>query len=105
MIGVKNFYWFSCGVSLVHNFLVLGDEQILFGFVAQYTIMPSFGWIISKTLGLPPAVSVGLILLACCPGGNGLPAKKRRKVPTYYLPDLAGLQLFNVLRFLRLGTG
>ncbi|CAL5340759.1 unnamed protein product [Camellia sinensis] len=57
-------------VSLVHNFLVLGYEQILFGFVAQYTIMPSFGWIISKTLGLPPAVSVGLILLACCPGGT-----------------------------------
>ncbi|KAL7258073.1 hypothetical protein ACSBR1_004235 [Camellia fascicularis] len=44
--------------------------SILFGFVAQYTIMPSFGWIISKTLGLPPAVSVGLILLACCPGGT-----------------------------------
>ncbi|KAI8023654.1 hypothetical protein LOK49_LG03G03186 [Camellia lanceoleosa] len=44
--------------------------SILFGCVAQYTIMPSFGWIISKTLGLPPAVSVGLILLACCPGGT-----------------------------------
>lgn len=44
--------------------------QILFGCVAQYTIMPAFGVIVSKSLGLPPSVSVGLILLACCPGGT-----------------------------------
>ncbi|KAL3515708.1 hypothetical protein ACH5RR_022610 [Cinchona calisaya] len=44
--------------------------SILYGCAAQYTIMPTFGWIISKTLGLPPAISVGLILLACCPGGT-----------------------------------
>ncbi|XP_038680804.1 probable sodium/metabolite cotransporter BASS2, chloroplastic isoform X1 [Tripterygium wilfordii] len=44
--------------------------SILFGCVAQYTIMPAFGVIISKSLGLPPSLSVGLILLACCPGGT-----------------------------------
>ncbi|XP_031274910.1 probable sodium/metabolite cotransporter BASS2, chloroplastic [Pistacia vera] len=44
--------------------------SILFGFAAQYTIMPAFGVIISKTLGLPPSLSVGLILLSCCPGGT-----------------------------------
>lgn len=44
--------------------------SILFGCVAQYTIMPAFGYIISKYLGLPPAISVGLILLSCCPGGT-----------------------------------
>ncbi|GMP63091.1 hypothetical protein CsSME_00024918 [Camellia sinensis var. sinensis] len=44
--------------------------SILFGCVAQFTIMPTFGFIISKALGLSPAVSVGLILLACCPGGT-----------------------------------
>nr|CAN60410.1 hypothetical protein VITISV_013843 [Vitis vinifera] len=43
---------------------------ILFGCVAQYTIMPSFGLIISKALGLSPSLTVGLILLACCPGGT-----------------------------------
>lgn len=31
--------------------------------------MPTFGMVISKTLGLSPSLSVGLILLACCPGG------------------------------------
>lgn len=43
---------------------------ILFGCVAQYTIMPAFGLIVSKALGLPPSFSVGLILLGCCPGGT-----------------------------------
>lgn len=44
--------------------------SILFGCVAQYTIMPAFGAIVSKSLGLSPSLSVGLILLACCPGGT-----------------------------------
>ncbi|XXG65417.1 hypothetical protein AAC387_Pa05g3125 [Persea americana] len=44
--------------------------SILFGFVAQYTVMPAFGAIVSKFLGLPPSLSVGLVLLGCCPGGT-----------------------------------
>lgn len=32
--------------------------------------MPSLGLVISKLLALPPALSVGLILLASCPGGT-----------------------------------
>ena len=32
--------------------------------------MPVFGAIISKAMGLSPALSVGLILLSCCPGGT-----------------------------------
>ncbi|KAI3448348.1 hypothetical protein Pfo_005013 [Paulownia fortunei] len=44
--------------------------QILYGCAAQYTIMPAFGVIVSKLLGLSPSLSVGLILLSCCPGGT-----------------------------------
>ncbi|XP_062083837.1 sodium/pyruvate cotransporter BASS2, chloroplastic-like [Humulus lupulus] len=44
--------------------------SILFGCVAQYTIMPAFAAIISRILGLSPSLSVGLILLGCCPGGT-----------------------------------
>ncbi|XP_059446306.1 probable sodium/metabolite cotransporter BASS1, chloroplastic [Corylus avellana] len=44
--------------------------SILFGCVAQYTIMPASALIISKVLGLSPSLSVGLILLGCCPGGT-----------------------------------
>ncbi|KDP42434.1 hypothetical protein JCGZ_00231 [Jatropha curcas] len=44
--------------------------SILFGCAAQYTIMPVFGMLVGKFLGLSPSLSVGLILLGCCPGGT-----------------------------------
>lgn len=46
------------------------SEQILFGCAAQYMIMPAFGAIVGRAFGLPPSLYVGLILLACCPGGT-----------------------------------
>ncbi|KAI3805153.1 hypothetical protein L1987_27259 [Smallanthus sonchifolius] len=52
------------------NLLMQRPLSILFGCAAQYTIMPAFGFMISKLLGLSPALSVGLILLSCCPGGT-----------------------------------
>ncbi|KAG7027692.1 putative sodium/metabolite cotransporter BASS1, chloroplastic [Cucurbita argyrosperma subsp. argyrosperma] len=44
--------------------------SILFGCVAQYTIMPAAGALIGKFFGLSTSLSVGLILLSCCPGGT-----------------------------------
>jgi len=40
------------------------------GFAAQYTIMPLLGWAVAKLLALPADFAVGLILVACCPGGT-----------------------------------
>lgn len=40
------------------------------GFTAQYTIMPLLGWTVAKLLALPADFAVGLILVACCPGGT-----------------------------------
>jgi BASS family bile acid:Na+ symporter len=40
------------------------------GFAGQYTIMPAAGWFTAKALGLPPDFAVGLILVACAPGGT-----------------------------------
>ncbi|MQL87973.1 hypothetical protein Taro_020534 [Colocasia esculenta] len=57
-------------LSILMALLLRFIFQILFGCVAQYTIMPAFGAIISKALGLSPALAVGLILLGCCPGGT-----------------------------------
>ncbi|KAI5661633.1 hypothetical protein M9H77_20956 [Catharanthus roseus] len=52
------------------NLFMQRPLSILFGCAAQYTIMPAFGYMISKSLVLPPSISVGLILLSCCPGGT-----------------------------------
>ncbi len=40
------------------------------GFLAQYTIMPLLGWSLAALLRLPEPFAVGLILVACCPGGT-----------------------------------
>jgi|MDTA01.1.fsa_nt_gb BASS family bile acid:Na+ symporter len=40
------------------------------GFIAQFLLMPMIGWGIATTLGLPTPFAVGLILVACCPGGT-----------------------------------
>ncbi|MCX7872023.1 MAG: bile acid:sodium symporter family protein [Verrucomicrobiae bacterium] len=45
-------------------------KAILAGFIAQYSIMPFLGWSIAKLMKLDPQYAVGLILVACCPGGT-----------------------------------
>lgn len=40
------------------------------GVILQYTVMPLSGWAIANLLALPDAFAVGLILVACCPGGT-----------------------------------
>jgi BASS family bile acid:Na+ symporter len=40
------------------------------GFLAQFLIMPMAGWLVATTLGLETPFAVGLILVACCPGGT-----------------------------------
>jgi bile acid:Na+ symporter, BASS family len=43
---------------------------VVVGVVAQFLIMPAAGWAIATGLGLETPFAVGLILVACCPGGT-----------------------------------
>jgi BASS family bile acid:Na+ symporter len=45
-------------------------RTIAVGFVAQYLIMPFLGWGVARLLKLETPFAVGLILVACCPGGT-----------------------------------
>jgi BASS family bile acid:Na+ symporter len=45
-------------------------RAIATGFAAQYLIMPVLGWSVAKLLRLETPHAVGLILVACCPGGT-----------------------------------
>lgn len=76
-------------------------DQILFGCVAQYTIMPALGAVISKFMGLSSALSVGLILLGCCPGGTASNVVRIDQFLLSYftvevsiLPSMQGMYLF-----------
>lgn len=43
---------------------------VVAGVTAQFLIMPAAGWAIATGLGLERPFAVGLILVACCPGGT-----------------------------------
>jgi BASS family bile acid:Na+ symporter len=40
------------------------------GIVAQYVIMPGVGWLLATLLPVGPELAVGIILVACAPGGT-----------------------------------
>jgi BASS family bile acid:Na+ symporter len=43
---------------------------VVAGVAGQFLIMPAAGWLIATGLGLPTPFAVGLVLVACCPGGT-----------------------------------
>jgi BASS family bile acid:Na+ symporter len=43
---------------------------LLAGVGLQFVVMPLSGFVIAKALALEPGLAVGLILVACCPGGT-----------------------------------
>ncbi|MES2739040.1 MAG: bile acid:sodium symporter family protein [Verrucomicrobiota bacterium] len=45
-------------------------SSVALGFLAQYTIMPLAGWGIAHLMNLDRGFSIGLILVAACPGGT-----------------------------------
>lgn len=45
-------------------------RPVALGFTLQYTVMPATAWMIAKVMQLDPVFAVGLILVACCPGGT-----------------------------------
>ena len=45
-------------------------RTVVLAAISQYTVMPLSGWLIAHLLGLPTEFAVGLILVACCPGGT-----------------------------------
>jgi len=44
--------------------------SVALGVVLQYGVMPSLGWVLAAAFRLPTPFAVGLILVACCPGGT-----------------------------------
>lgn len=44
-------------------------KAVSVGLVSQLLVLPIIAFFIAKTVSMPPALSVGLIILALCPGG------------------------------------
>ena len=43
--------------------------DIFIGACAQYTLMPLIAWTLTQAFQLNPYLSIGIILVGCCPGG------------------------------------
>lgn len=50
--------------------VVVAPKATLFGCVAQVILLPLIAFVIATGLSLPPALAVGLVLIAACPGGT-----------------------------------
>lgn len=45
-------------------------KWILSGVALQFSVMPLLGWLLGQAFALPDPLAVGLVLVACCPGGT-----------------------------------
>ena len=45
-------------------------KDIAIGCAAQFTIMPVTAWALARLFGLNEALTVGVVLVGCCPGGT-----------------------------------
>ncbi len=45
-------------------------KDIAIGCVAQFTVMPALAWALSRMFGLDDALTIGVVLVGCCPGGT-----------------------------------
>ena len=45
-------------------------KDVITGCVAQFTIMPMLAWLLSRAFSLDEALTIGVVLVGCCPGGT-----------------------------------
>lgn len=50
--------------------ILLHPKDILTGELAQFIIMPLLAWLLCLLLSLPKELTIGVILVGCCPGGT-----------------------------------
>jgi len=64
---------FGMGLTLsLNDFRVVFSrpKDVIVGCIAQFTIMPILAWLLAIAFHLPPELSIGVILVGCCPGGT-----------------------------------
>ncbi len=69
---ILGFIMLTMGLTLSANdfkVLIRRPQDIVIGAIAQFTIMPFLAFTLTKIFGLNPYLSVGIILVGCCPGG------------------------------------
>lgn len=45
-------------------------RPVIAGMIGQLVLLPVIAWLLASALSLPPIFAIGLMLIACCPGGS-----------------------------------
>ena len=64
---------FGMGMALsIDDFRIVlsRPRDIAIGCMAQFTVMPLLAWVLSRLFALDDALTVGVVLVGCCPGGT-----------------------------------
>lgn len=70
MLGVV---MFGMGLTLnLQDFRIVFSrpKDIITGCLAQFTIMPLLAWVLTRLFQLDEALTLGVVLVGCCPGGT-----------------------------------
>ena len=70
MLGV---IMFGMGLTLhLEDFRIVFSrpKDIIIGCLAQFTVMPLMAWSLARIFNLDEALTVGVVLVGCCPGGT-----------------------------------
>ncbi|MEZ5542028.1 MAG: bile acid:sodium symporter family protein [Pseudomonadota bacterium] len=64
---------FGMGITLSgHRFVTVMQRPpvVVLGVLLQFLLMPLTGWVLALSLGMPPQLLVGVVLVGCSPGGT-----------------------------------
>ena len=64
---------FGMGMTLrVEDFRIVFSrpKDVITGCLAQFTVMPFLAWLLARAFSLDEALTVGVVLVGCCPGGT-----------------------------------
>lgn len=73
VLPILTILMFDLGLTLEGKDFVLVFKRfraVLAGMAGQLIVLPLLAWAIANAMGLDPIFTIGLVLIACCPGGS-----------------------------------
>lgn len=73
VLPILTILMFDLGLTLEgKDFLLVFKrfKSVVAGMIGQLGVLPLLAWAIANVMGLNPIFTIGLVLIACCPGGS-----------------------------------
>ncbi len=73
VLPILTILMFDLGLTLEgKDFLLVLQryKAVIAGMIGQLIVLPALAWCLANVMGLSPIFTIGLVLIACCPGGS-----------------------------------